>query len=353
MKLIFNIGTYILQLIYNVMRCCRTKKRIVFISRQSNEITEDFRLLIGQISTEHPEIQCIVLCKMIPNTIVGKVGYGLHMLKQMYYITTSKVVVLDTYCIVVSLLSHREGLTVIQIWHALGAMKKFGYSTVGAKEGTTSEVAGLMKMHENYDYVVTSSEFCRKFYAEAFNVDMKKVVVYPLPRLDKMNREVKREEYKILYAPTFRKEQLDITKVVRELVREFENSEYTLTVKLHPLSTCDKELSISDEELSKLLNESDIIITDYSSLIFEASYLNKKIILYAYDFDSYKENRDFYLDYMNDLPYVVCTDAKVLKQKINDYNTDMIKTKEFCEKYIRTTDEKFTVELANFIISKI
>ena len=58
------------------------------------------------------------------------------MLRQMYHAATSEIVVLDTYCIIISLLKQRKSLKVIQMWHALGAMKKFGYSILDKGEGT-------------------------------------------------------------------------------------------------------------------------------------------------------------------------------------------------------------------------
>ena len=45
----------------------------------------------------------------------------------MYYLATSKVCVLDGYCIPASILKHKKKLKIIQIWHASGAIKKFGY----------------------------------------------------------------------------------------------------------------------------------------------------------------------------------------------------------------------------------
>ena len=102
----------------------------------------------------------------------------------MYHIATSEMVVLDTYCIAVSVLHQRKSLVVIQMWHALGAMKKFGYSILDKGEGTKRSLAEAMQMHKNYTYIFSSSEFCCRFFAEAFNASIDQMVVMPLPRLD-------------------------------------------------------------------------------------------------------------------------------------------------------------------------
>ena len=70
------------------------------------------------------------------------------MIKQMYHIATSRVVILDSYCIVISILKHKKKLTIIQMWHAMGAFKKFGYSIIGKSEGTSKKIIDLMRMHK-------------------------------------------------------------------------------------------------------------------------------------------------------------------------------------------------------------
>ena len=64
----------------------------------------------------------------------------------------ARVLVVDTYAIVASVLRHKSDLTVIQIWHALGAFKKFGISILGQEEGRDERIARAMRMHEGYDH---------------------------------------------------------------------------------------------------------------------------------------------------------------------------------------------------------
>ena len=189
-----------------------------------DSIPLDFLLTIDEFKKQDDSYEHVVLAKTIPKGMLGKVRYCFHMLVQMYHIATSKAVILDTYCIVISLLKQRESLIVIQMWHALGAFKKFGYSILDQKEGSSSKVAKMMKMHENYTYVLASSEYVVPYFAEAFHVKEEKVKVFPLPKTDLLiNIEIHnavvdkiwnqypnlREEKKkiVVYAPTFRKEE--------------------------------------------------------------------------------------------------------------------------------------------------
>ncbi len=77
------------------------------ISRQSNDIVLDFKLIKEEIE-KHNKYKVVVLCKKLEGkeqaTLFDLVKYGFHMLRQMYHIATSKAVILDTYCIVISIL---------------------------------------------------------------------------------------------------------------------------------------------------------------------------------------------------------------------------------------------------------
>ena len=79
--------------------------------------------------------------------------------------------------------------------YALGVLKQFGYYAVGTEEGHSEALAKAMHMHENYEYAICSSEFCRPYYAKALCRNLGKVCC--LPRTDLPDREYhrrKREE---------------------------------------------------------------------------------------------------------------------------------------------------------------
>jgi ATP-dependent DNA ligase len=69
----------------------------------------------------------------------------LQVLNEMFHLATSKYCIIDSYVIPVSILKHRNKLVIIQIWHALGAIKKFGYASLGLKESDLK----LLKEYRN------------------------------------------------------------------------------------------------------------------------------------------------------------------------------------------------------------
>ena len=244
--------------IYSIFKLFPVKKKITYISRQSNVLPVDFDLVIREMERRHPEYQQVTLIKMIGKSLPEKIGYCFHMFRQMYHIATSEMVVLDTYCIAVSVLHQRKSLVVIQMWHALGAMKKFGYSILDKGEGTKRSLAEAMQMHKNYTYIFSSSEFCCRFFAEAFNASIDQMVVMPLPRLDLLfdpehianvkkkilsqyPRLADKTKKTIVYAPTFRKEggsfeEKELEAAAEKLAKSIDYERYNLVAKFHPLS---------------------------------------------------------------------------------------------------------------------
>ena len=146
--MIKRIFIFMANFIYMFFKILPTKNRITMISRQSNNITTDFKLMKDNFEKNHKDISVIVLCHKLEGgekaSVRNKIEYIFHCFKQMYYISTSKVLVLDSYCILASILKHRKSLKIIQIWHSMGTMKKFGYQILGMQEGSSLKTAQIM-----------------------------------------------------------------------------------------------------------------------------------------------------------------------------------------------------------------
>ena len=379
MNLIIKFCILCLNIIYSFFKLFKIKNKITFISRQSNNVTVDFKLLKDDLNKRYPNYKVVILCKDLKMGLFGKILYIFHIFRQMYHIATSKVVVLDSYCIPISLLKHKKNLVVIQIWHALGAFKKFGYSIIDKKEGTNPKLIKLMKMHKNYNYIFSSSPKCSKYFAEAFGYNIDKVLSYPLPRLDllKDKKYIKETNNKILekyprlkhkknilYAPTFRIDKSGIDrkkkstyKYLNNLINEIDFSKYNLIVKFHPISEekindsrviCDNLFNTTD-----FLDLTDYVITDYSAIVYEASFLNKPLYFYDYDIEEFTKNRDFYLDIKKDMPGLVTDNPKKIINTIVKNKYDIEKIKKFSNDNIVKCNKSYTKDISDFIINNI
>ena len=133
----------------------------------------------------------------------------------------------------------------------------------------------------------------------------------------------------VLYAPTFRDDaenEEEQTEKIKELAESFirEMPEDTiLGLRLHPyvadwvkagVSYGDRLLDLSHfKGLNTLLGSTDMLITDYSSIIFEYSLLQRPMLFYAYDLDRFENSdRGFYRDYRSYVPGPVVTDCTAL-----------------------------------------
>ena len=368
MEYCIKIFKCLMNIIYKLFKLFKAKNKITFISRQSNKIGIDFKLLIEEIKKESPDIKIIVLNKELNKSLISKIIYFFHMFTQMYHIATSKVVILDGYCIMISILKHKKELKVIQIWHALGSLKKFGYSTLGKKDGRDSKIAELMNMHKNYDYVLTSSEKSRPFFREAFNVEDEKMLVMSLPRVDYLQSEkykkivtekfyniydeCDKQKENILYCPTHRKEE-NIN--IEELVKHINLNKYNFIVKLdngqeYVYSTTAKYNKNTDFTGMDLLHIADYIITDYSAIVYEASIVEKPIYFYTYDYDKYMDDRGWYIDYNKEMPGPILSDFKEIISRIEEKKFNKEKIVEFKNRYIDNLSEDSTNRLTKFIL---
>ena len=348
----------------------RRKKRVAIISRESDSRTLDIAMLEAELIRRGLDV-CVLSRLLTKDRSVKSLSYAGHILKQEAAILTSDVVVLDTYCIPASMIPHRKGTKVVQIWHALGAIKKFGWQTVGMPGGSSEKIARIMKMHEGYDYVACPSDITAEHFCEAFRTDRSKIVKYGLPRIDyiksvsggerrddirkkifsaypELKNSVKRT---VLYAPTFRR---DGAVDVKSLVEAVDLSRYNVVVKLHPLyrgKADPAEGVIYDERFSSFdwLAAADIIISDYSSLVIEAALAGKPMYLYTYDLDDYKANTGLNVDFSDEpiAPYVF-SDAKALAEAMDEgYDLDALRA--FRDRYIDIGTDNCTAALAGFI----
>ena len=107
-QIILAIGVNVLKIIYLPFKLLKTKNKIVYISRQFNNPTLDFTLLKNAISEEDGNVENVILTKRMEKGFLNSISYVLHIFKQMYHVATAKVVIVDTYCIVVSVLKHKK-----------------------------------------------------------------------------------------------------------------------------------------------------------------------------------------------------------------------------------------------------
>ena len=286
-------------------------------------------------------------------------------------LATSKYVFLNDNFFPFAFMNFSDESKVIQLWHAPGAFKKFG--------GSVENVQMIKLISNNTDYLITTSRHIEDYYAEAFQIDKSKIRPLGLPRADYYFKDHDISKLKgdlierydlnsdkkiILYAPTFRENRefnnvfnyLDLNRFNEEL-----SDEYTLLLRLHPkirnfysdeISAVSGYVDCSDyKNEQELMLISDILITDYSSIMIEFALLNKPIIFFAYDLDNYLANeRGFYLDYRNDLPGPIVYDTDELINVIKG-GVDTSKINAFAKTQFDAIDGEASERVVDFVLN--
>ena len=289
-------------------------------------------------------------------------------------LATSKYVFLNDNFFPLAFMKFRDETEVVQLWHAPGASKKFGGSVCSPEELEILSMAS-----ENTDYLITSSKKVEKEYIEAFQIDKSKIEALGLPRLDyyfenhdldKLKSEFCREydidssKKIILYAPTFRDEEkynnvfdfLDL-----ERFNEVLGDEYVLALRLHPkiknfykedISSKGKYVDVSEfESEQELMLISDILITDYSSIMIEYAVLNRPIIFFTYDLEYYLANeRGFYYDFKETVPGPIVHTSDELIDIIKNDEFDKSKISDFVMTQFDVIDGKASKRVVDFLL---
>lgn len=344
------------------------KNKILLMSRQSDQPNIDFKLIEEEIKSRNKQMKVVTLCKKIPREFFKKIGYCFYLIKCMYHIATAKICIVNGYVIPVSILQHKKKLIIMQIWHAMGAIKQFGLQVTDKREGNRSNIAKIMRMHQNYTNITCTSEVTKKIYAQAFQTEENKILTLGMPRVDYLLGkdgiidEKIQEVYKqypklkikknILYVPTFRKgKRIEL----EPIINAFSKEKYNLIIRLHPLD----ETKVEDEFLidnqyqtMDLLKIADYVITDYSAIAFEAAVLKKKLFFYLYDIQEYQEERGLNISLKQEMPSVTYNNVAQIAETIEKQTYNEKEWKHFREKYIETCDTENTKRIVDYLLEK-
>lgn len=243
----------------------------------------------------------------------------------------------------------------IQVWHAGVGFKSVGYARFG-ESGSPYPFAAA---HRKYDYAIVGGEALRDVYAEVFGIDREKCLPYGLMRIDGYMDEEKIQSFKenfykeypqfqekkiILFAPTFRgKGQRDAFYPTRLLeqdkIYDMCGDEYVFLIKMHPFIR--KRIRIEEEyqnrifefsdypDINQLFYVTEILITDYSSNIYEFSLQRKPIISFAYDKAEYELIRSVHRTLDKYAPGKVCTTLDEVIETIQNEDFEMEKLHQF------------------------
>lgn len=288
----------------------------------------------------------------------------------------------------------RKNQVMVQCWHGT-PLKRLRQDIVEDTKNVMNSRQDFIRKNlidtKRYDYLISPSRFATEKFVSAFGIqrmqDEGRVLEIGYPRNDalhqpsdklisKLKRELKlpKDKKVVLYAPTWRDDQHDSlqggythkNKLNLEALQKAIGDEYILLFRAHYFISNQFDFSkykgfVYDvshiDDINSLYLVSDVLITDYSSVMFDYANTNKPMIFFMYDRQHYEENlRGFYID-IGELPGEITASSARLGPILKDLNAYQNKYKkvylDFAKRYTYLDDGKAANRLQTIIFNKL
>lgn len=238
-------------------------------------------------------------------------------------------------------INKRDGQFYIQTWHGAAPFKKVEGDLVKTALPAVIEMGKRDSMMA--DLFLSGSKFYSALYRKSFWY-LGEILESGLPRTDIFWRKeeaksriynyfsINDEKCTVLYAPTFRDDRstlaydIDIGAIKKAIKLRF-GVESVLMVSKHPLNRNIEYLFNKNEyidvsrysDFEELLASADFLITDYSGCIYDYSFSGNPAFLYQPDFDSMRNQRDFYVQ-PSQMPYPLAFNMEQLIKNILEFD---------------------------------
>ncbi|MDR0883798.1 MAG: CDP-glycerol glycerophosphotransferase family protein [Oscillospiraceae bacterium] len=363
----FDILIALARVAYRLVRCLPVQDKVIFLSRQS-DAPLDLRLVQEELARRAPHLRQKTHYRRLSGDGTGSLGDFLALIRPTLDLARARGCFVDGQCIPLSLFRQRRGFVAVQLWHALGAVKQFGWQAVGKRDGHTRADATRWRMHENYTFIPCASAETQRVYAAAFRAPTEKIPVLGMPRVDEILRLAEDETLReaiyadhptwrgmttILYLPTFRKGQpLNL----QPLLKVLDRTRYKLIVRVHPndaIPAAPPDVALTHQATHNLLGLADIIVTDYSASAIEASLAGKPLYFYVPDLADYRHNQGLNIDIEQEMPGCVFTDFSALLHAAESVPYATTRLTRFREKYVEKADRENTARIVSHFLSQL
>jgi len=343
--------------------------KVVFASARAEKLEGNLLYIHDALRRMRPELRPVLLLERYSYTLLGKIAYFLKMVRASYHLATAHYFIVDNAYLPLHVGPHRRGTIVFQVWHAGGALKEFGVDV----HPPNREVENRF-IHKYYDYVVVGADFAIEPYASALRTPVDRVLPLGIARtdfffdedgLDSARRRVFEAHPElvgrkvVLYAPTFRGHGLDKRPTQRldaARVRALLPEEYALVHKGHPLFDVQliddggyDSVFGSEFDINELFTVVDVLITDYSSSIFEYALMRKPLVLFVDDLEQYSIDPGLYLDYETDMIGEFALTAEEVARTIAENDFDLSGYDAFIARHCQYDDGHASERFVEFL----
>lgn len=287
-------------------------------------------------------------------------------------VSRSRILLMDQSSPLISNLYINKKTECIQLWHSSGLYKYVGFDALRNNYNKKYEIERLNRIHGNIKWFIISDKKLVGKYAHAFNIQPERVLPLGLVRTDRLyscNINQAKEKFfnmfpeckgkkLLLYAPTFRsseknKQRRHLYLLNVSILKNILGNDWCFLIRRHP--TVSESVPEGWKDVSPLVQEdclaiSDVLVTDYSSILFDYSFFRRPIFLFIPDIEEYKENQRGLYVKPEDLAgeNFVCRSSLELAEKVRGiHEVDQ----HIWERYMSACDGHSAKHVADFIKS--
>ncbi|MCL2013534.1 MAG: CDP-glycerol glycerophosphotransferase family protein [Oscillospiraceae bacterium] len=362
------------------------KKTVLFMTEQTDTLGANLTAVIDRMRARGMDRDYQILTSARTASSNGKsVGSWLKLAKK---VAKSDIVVLDDHVSAFDWMILSKKTKIIQLWHAGAGFKSSGYSRWG-RLGCPPPAS----CHRQYAYGIAGSKHIAPFFSEVWGINDEQTLPTGMPRMDKfldpdyraektaelcaqfpfaeekvkdggLNEPTKGKKI-ILFAPTYRgrnrrEAYYPYNLIDFDMLYETCGDKYVVLFKVHPWvdegvpipeKYADKFIDVGNyPDINDLFYITDLLITDYSSNIYEYSLMLKPMLFYAFDKTAYSFSRGFHRDYEEAAPGKVCYNFNDLITAIKNEDFDFEKVDNYIAHHFDNIDSKASDRVIDWLI---
>lgn len=340
----------------------RGKKRVLFLSEQDDRLALNMQALYDRMKARGLDRELEIEFSLRKAT--SRQYSAMSAVKRTRKIARADVILVDDHVPLFDKLVLSRDTAVIQVWHAGAGFKGVGYSRWGHHG-----CPGPFCCHRQYTWCISGSSYISPFFSEQFGILDEQIIPTGMPRMDRFLDPENRtavtariyETYPalqgrkvILFAPTYRGRDkahahypyslIDFERLYRFCCEE----DAAVLFKMHPWVS--GSVPIPEDfrgrfldvngypDINELFYVTDLLITDYSSSMYEFLLMRKPMLFFAYDKNQYANSRGFHRDYDSNVPGRICETFEALMEALERRDFQFEKVEEALGRYFDRTD---------------
>ncbi|QFK72891.1 CDP-glycerol glycerophosphotransferase family protein [Pradoshia sp. D12] len=385
-ELVIQLYLLIFKIVFNIFNLFPLKNKVAFVV----SFGDNTQYVYEEMRRKHIAFDVVFLCKgtsykrfqQYEDATIALIENKnpIDFIQSIFHLATSSYVFVDNYYGFLAATDFRPEVECVQLWHASGAIKKFGLEDASVQNRSDQAVKRFMDVYKRFNQVVVGSDIMSTYFMNAFNLKGENILRTGIPRTDFFYNQTEKErvfnqltkenrllwEKKvILYAPTYRDNELNEFQLELDLKKLYDelHDDYVVMLRLHPAIKNipdytkiypDFVLNYSKPEydINELLVVADVLITDYSSISFEFSLLKKPMIFFAYDLVEYTKDRGLWEQYEKMVPGPVVNNTEAIIDLIKENSFDMDMIEEYANKWNKYSKGHSSENLISYLFDE-